>query len=121
MSNSLEGMVAFITGGSTGMGLSHAKVLASRGARLAITDFKPDNLDQAKTELKRDGIDALCLNADNRAVAEVKAAVAAAEAQFGRVDILINNAGISGMHAHIEEIDEAFFDRMLDTHVKGAF
>ena len=121
MSNSLEGLAAFITGGSTGMGLSHARVLGRRGAKVAITDFKQDNLDQAKAALGQDGVDALCLKADNRVVAEVKAAVAAAESAFGRVDILVNNAGISGMHAHIEEIDEAFFDSMFGTHVKGAF
>ncbi|MCX7310304.1 MAG: SDR family NAD(P)-dependent oxidoreductase [Alphaproteobacteria bacterium] len=121
MSNSLQGMVAFITGGGTGMGLSHARVLATRGAKIAITDFKQENLDRAKIELQRDNLDVLCLKADNRVVAEVKAAVAAVENTFGKVDILINNAGISGMHAHIEEIDEAFFDSMFGTHVKGAF
>jgi 3-oxoacyl-[acyl-carrier protein] reductase len=121
MSNSLHGTAALITGGSTGMGLSHARVLASRGAKVAITDFKQDNLDAAKAALARDEIEALCLKADNRMTAEVKAAVAAAEHAFGRLDILVNNAGVSGMHAHIEEIDEAFFDRMFATHVKGAF
>ena len=121
MSSSLDGYTAFITGGSTGMGLSHARVLSSRGAKVAITDFKQDNLDAAMAELKRDNIDVLCLKADNRIVAEVMAAVAAAERALGRVDILVNNAGISGMHAHIEEIDEAFFDSMFGTHVKGAF
>ena len=121
MSNSLEGTAALITGGSTGMGLSHARVLASRGARVAITDFKQDNLDAARAALARDKLEVLCLKADNRVVAEVKAAVAAAEHAFGRLDILVNNAGISGMHAHIEDIDEAFFDSMFATHVKGAF
>ena len=118
---SLKDKVVIVTGGGTGMGFSHARVLASRGAKVAITDFKQDNLDRALTELKRDGLDALCLKADNRIVAEVKAAVAAAEQAFGKVDILVNNAGISGDHAHIEEIDEAFFDSMFGTHVKGAF
>jgi 3-oxoacyl-[acyl-carrier protein] reductase len=121
MSNSLEGYAAFITGGTTGMGMSHARVLAARGAKVAITDFMQGNLDNAQAEFRRDGIDVLALKADNRVVAEVKAAVAAAEKAFGKVDILVNNAGISGMHAHIEEIDEAFFDSMFGTHVKGAF
>ncbi len=121
MSSSLEGYAAFITGGSSGLGQSHARVLAARGAKVAITDFKRENLDRAKAELAGEGIDVLCLEADNRMVAEVKAAVSEAIARFGRLDILVNNAGISGMHAHLEEIDEAFFDSMLDTHVKGAF
>jgi len=121
MSNSLEGYSAFITGGSSGLGQSHARVLAQRGAKVAITDFKQENLDRGSAELRQEGIDVLCLRADNRVVAEVQAAVAAAEQAFGKVDILVNNAGISGMHAHVEEIDEAFFDDMFDTHVKGAF
>ena len=121
MSNSLQGLAAFITGGGSGLGLSHARVLASRGAKVAITDFWQDNLGRAAAELKHDGLEVLCLKADNRLVIEIKAAVDAAQKTFGKIDILVNNAGISGMHAHIEEVDEAFFDSMLGTHVKGAF
>jgi 3-oxoacyl-[acyl-carrier protein] reductase len=121
MPNSLDGYAVLITGGTTGLGLSHARVLGGRGARVAITDFKDDNLRQAKTELKRVGVDAVCLKADNRVVAEVKNAVAAAEREFGKVDVLVNNAGISGMMAQIEGVDETFFDSLFDTHVKGAF
>jgi NAD(P)-dependent dehydrogenase (short-subunit alcohol dehydrogenase family) len=121
MTKSLEGYAVLITGGTTGLGLSHARVLGTRGAQIAITDFKADNLDQAAATLKQDGIDALCLKADNRVAAEIKAAAARAEAHFGKVDILVNNAGISGMMAPIEAIDEAFFDNLFDTHVKGAF
>jgi len=121
MPNSLDDYAVFITGGSTGLGLSHARVLGGRGARVAITDFRQDNLDQAKAALQRDGATVLCLKADNRVVAEVKAAVAAAETEFGKIDVLVNNAGISGMMAPIEQIDETFFDSLFDTHVKGAF
>jgi NAD(P)-dependent dehydrogenase (short-subunit alcohol dehydrogenase family) len=121
MSSSLGGYTAIITGGSSGMGLSHARVLCTRGAKVAITDFKQENLDRAKAELARDKIEVLYLKADNRVIGEIRDAVAAAEATFGRIDILINNAGISGMQAPIEDIDEAFFDSLFDTHVKGAF
>jgi 3-oxoacyl-[acyl-carrier protein] reductase len=121
MANSLDGYAALITGGSSGLGLSHARVLTQRGAKVAITDVRQENLDRALADLKRDGIAALCLKADNRVVAEIKGAVAAAERAFGKVDILINNAGISGMMAPIEQVDECFFDNLFDTHVKGAF
>ena len=119
--NSLNDYAVLITGGTTGLGLSHARVLGMRGAKVAITDFNQGNLDQAKAALKGDGIAALCLKADNRVVAEVKAAVATAEAEFGKLDVLVNNAGITGMMAPIEHVDEAFFDSLFDTHVKGAF
>lgn len=121
MANSLDGYAALITGGSSGLGLSHARVLTQRGAKVAITDVRQENLDRALADLKGDGVAALCLKADNRVVAEIKGAVAAAERAFGKVDILINNAGISGMMAPIEQIDESFFDNLFDTHVKGAF
>jgi 3-oxoacyl-[acyl-carrier protein] reductase len=121
MANSLDGYAALITGGSSGLGLSHARVLTQRGAKVAITDVRQENLDRALADLKGDGIAALCLKADNRVVAEIKGAVAAAERAFGKVDILINNAGISGMMAPIEQVDESFFDNLFDTHVKGAF
>ena len=121
MPNSLDDYAVFITGGSTGLGLSHARVLGGRGAKVAITDFRQDNLDQAKAALRQDGIAVLCLKADNRIVAEVKTAIAAAEKEFGKIDVLVNNAGISGMMAPIEQIDETFFDSLFDTHVKGAF
>jgi 3-oxoacyl-[acyl-carrier protein] reductase len=117
----LEGYAALITGGGTGLGFSHARVLAARGAQVAITDFKPENLERAKMDFARDNLDVVPIMADNRVVAEVKTAVAKAQAAFGKIDILVNNAGISGMHAHIEEIDEDFFDSMFSTHVKGAF
>ena len=121
MPNSLDGYAVLITGGSTGLGLSHARILGSRGAKVAITDFQQDKLDRAVAELKGDGIDALPLKADNRAAAEVKGAVAKAEAQFGKLDVLVNNAGITGMMAPIEDVDETFFDNLFATHVKGAF
>jgi 3-oxoacyl-[acyl-carrier protein] reductase len=121
MTQSLDGYAILITGGSTGLGLSHARVLGGRGAKVAITDFKAENLEQAQAALKSDGVNVLCLKADNRVVGEVKAAVAAAEAEFGKLDVLVNNAGISGMMAAIEHIDETFFDDLFDTHVKGAF
>jgi len=121
MAQSLDGYAVLITGGGSGLGLSHARVLGNRGAKVAITDFEAESLDQAKAELQREGIAALCLLADNRSVAAVQAAVAKAEAEFGKLDVLVNNAGISGMMAPIEQVDETFFDDLFDTHVKGAF
>lgn len=121
MAKSLDGYAVLITGGTTGLGLSHARVLGGRGAQIAITDFKEDNLKEAQATLKAEGVAALCLKADNRVVAEIKGAAAAAESAFGKLDVLINNAGISGMMAPVEEVDEARFDNLFDTHVKGAF
>jgi 3-oxoacyl-[acyl-carrier protein] reductase len=121
MSQSLDGYVVFITGGTTGLGLSHARVVGGRGAKVAITDFSEQNLDQAASVLQVEGIVPLCLKADNRRASEVRAAVQAAEEKFGKIDVVVNNAGITGMMARIEEVDEEFFDNLFTTHVKGAF
>ena len=79
MSNNLQGMAAFITGGGTGMGFSHARVLASRGAKVAITDFKQDNLD----------VDIIPLDSASKAVAPL----ATGELD---VDVTVEGSGLSG-------------------------
>ena len=63
----------------------------------------------------------IALTADNRSVSEISAAVAMLTREAGGIDILVNNAGISGFSRPLEEIDEAAFAAMIDTHVKGAF
>lgn len=110
----LQGQVALVTGGASGLGAAIAAVLAARGARVAITDVNKAGLAAAGESFIR-------LRADTRSVAEVKAAVVHLTAQTGRVDILLNNAGISGYSRLLEAIDETDFDAMLATHVKGAF
>jgi 3-oxoacyl-[acyl-carrier protein] reductase len=114
---SLAGRVALVTGGSTGMGFAHAHLLASRGAKVAITDFRQDALEIAQAKFTADGLELTTLKADNCSVGDIEAAVA----RHGHIDILVNNAGVSGFSKSIEDIDEESFDRMFDTHVKGAF
>lgn len=110
----LAGRVALVTGGASGIGAAIADVLVQRGARVAITDIDA-------TALAGAGADLIKLRANNRSVADVKAAVAGLTAQAGRIDILVNNAGISGYSRPIEAVDEDDFDAMMGTHVKGAF
>lgn len=119
MSQRLDGYGVLITGGSTGLGLSHARVLGGRGARVAITDFKQDNLDRAAAELKRGGVEALCLKADNRVVGDVKAAAAKAEAEFGKIDVLVNNAGITGPLRDVHDYEGGDMAAVLLTNVAG--
>ena len=104
----LRDRVALVTGGASGIGAEIAKLLAARGAQVAVTDLNPSN-----------GF--FYVKADNRRIAEVRAAVSEVEGKFGRIDILVNNAGTSGRSLPIEQVDEAGFDDLLDTHVKGAF
>jgi 3-oxoacyl-[acyl-carrier protein] reductase len=102
--------VALVTGGASGIGAEIARLLAARGAEVAVTDLAFHE----KTSF-------LAVKADNRSVAEVRGAVAEVEKRLGRIDILVNNAGTSGRSLPLEQVDEREFDDLLDTHVKGAF
>ena len=104
----MKGRVALVTGGASGIGATTARLLAERGAQVAITDLAPSDA-------------FFCVQADNREVDEIRAAVTQVERKFGRIDILVNNAGTSGRSLPIEDVDEAAFDDLLATHVKGAF
>jgi NAD(P)-dependent dehydrogenase (short-subunit alcohol dehydrogenase family) len=92
---SLSGKVAFVTGGSRGIGLAIARALLKQGAAVAITGTNQDHLDAAMEDLRRDGAQrVLALRADVRRYDDVDAALSGAVTQFGGVDILINNAGV---------------------------
>ncbi len=113
MLKDLAGRIALITGGASGIGLATAKLFAARGARVAITDIDAAALASASAALR--------IRADNRSVSDITSAVARTETELGGLDILVNNAGISGRSLALPDIDEASFDAMFETHVKGAF
>lgn len=119
---SLEGQVALVTGAASGMGLAHARTLHARGAAVVITDVAGERLRSARDTFLPSGRErVLAVVADNRDVAQLEAAVAQARDAFGPVDVLVNNAGISGRGLAIEAIGEDDYDAMLGTHLKGAF
>jgi citronellol/citronellal dehydrogenase len=88
-----KGDVALITGGGTGIGFDVAQELGLLGAKIAICGRRPEPLEKAVAELKKQGIDGFSTTCDIRDVEQIKAAVDAVKAKFGRIDILVNNAG----------------------------
>ena len=106
----LSGLAAVVTGGGSGIGLAAARLLAARGARVAVLDLKPPD-PQAEDEF-------LALSADVADDASVRAAVDAAAAGLGGIDILVNNAGIGAAGTVADNTDEEWH-RVYDVNVVG--
>ena len=116
----LTGRVAIITGGSIGLGRQMAEALAEMGAHLVLCARKEERCQQAAEELQRLGINAVALACDVKSQASVQEMVSAALAQFGRIDVLINNAGIS-WGAPAEEMRLEDWNKVIDTNLTGTF
>lgn len=111
----LQNKVAVVTGGNSGIGYGTAKVLKAAGAQVVITGRRKEAVERAAAEL---GVTAFV--ADQANLADTDALVAAVKAQWGRVDILFINAGITSMST-IEEATEAHFDSIMNINLKGAY
>jgi NAD(P)-dependent dehydrogenase (short-subunit alcohol dehydrogenase family) len=112
----LQGKIALISGGTSGIGAETAKLFQSEGATVIVTGSSERSVAAAKTELP--GIEVLVSNAAD--VAATKALVDLVKAKHGRIDVLFVNAGIAKF-APIALVDEAFYDSMFNVNVKGAF
>jgi len=120
MQINLNDKVAIVTGGGRGIGRVIARTFAQEGAKVAIVDFKQDLLDDATAEWQKAGWDGLQVNADVRHKDQVAAAVAEIEAKYGRVDILVNDAGVAS-GAKVTDLAEDIWDVNFDTNAKGTF
>ena len=120
--SSLKGKVAFITGGSRGIGLAIARALLAEGASVAITGTNAGHLDAAERELgvNGGGDRVLALRADVRRYEEVERALSSVSERFGGVDILINNAGV-GVFRSVAETTIDEWHRVIETNLSGVF
>ena len=117
-SNDLTGRVALVTGASSGLGARFAGVLAAAGAKVALAARRTDKLEALAAEIRAAGGEALAVTMDASDAESMFAAVAAAEAAFGTVDILINNAGMpDAQRAH--KMSVAFVDQVLGVNLRG--
>jgi NAD(P)-dependent dehydrogenase (short-subunit alcohol dehydrogenase family) len=115
----LNDKVALITGGESGIGLATARLCASEGARVHVVGIDEPKLAAAREELGEDR--ALCSVADVTDEQAVIRAVAAGVDRYGRFDVVISNAGISGAVSEIVDYPSDAFARTLAVHVLGAF
>ncbi len=117
MSNKLQGKVAVITGGNSGIGLATAQLFAKEGANVVIFGRNAETLKGAEASLEGRGI---AVQGDVSNLADLDRLYATVKERYGNIDVLYVNAGVAAF-APLEASDEAFFDRLFDINVKGAF
>lgn len=118
---SLAGKIAVVTGGSRGIGRAIALALADAGADVAISGRKLPALETVAAEIRALGRRALPVAAHNREPEALRQLMAAVQAEFGRLDILVNNAAVNPVMAPLVEVEEATFDVIMNTNLKGYF
>jgi len=117
---SLHGRSALITGASSGLGRAFAGMLASAGATVALAARRRDSLEQVASDIESAGGKAFAVAMDVRDAQSVAEAIRETSTRLGRLDILLNNAGVTRTEPFLE-IDEAQWDQQVDTNLKGAF
>jgi NAD(P)-dependent dehydrogenase (short-subunit alcohol dehydrogenase family) len=113
----LEGKVAVITGGNSGIGLATAKRFLEEGAKVAISGRSQQTLDEAAKQL---GKDVLVVKSDTAKVPEIESFLNAVAKKFGKIDVLFVNAGVAKF-APFADTNEAIFDEQFNINVRGAY
>ena len=114
----LQGKAAVITGGEGSIGMATARAFVAEGARVCLVGIVADELSAGASSL---GDAAIWTVADVTDAVQVKAAVAATVETFGRLDVVVSNAGISGVIAPVADYPDDVFDQVLAVHVRGSF
>ena len=116
----LDGKVTLISGGARGQGACEAKLFCDEGAKVVLGDILDEQGRNVESELRASGAEATYVHLDVTKEADWREAVAVAERQYGKLDVLVNNAGIS-FRGSIEETTEEDWDLIMAINVKGVF
>ncbi|MGB5941533.1 MAG: SDR family oxidoreductase [Leeuwenhoekiella sp.] len=114
----LKNKTAIVTGASSGIGQATAKTLAKAGANVVLTARRTDRLNELKTEIKKNGGKAHVITADVTSKDDWNKVVSETQNTFGKVDILINNAGLMPL-SFIENLKTDEWEKMVDVNIKG--
>jgi len=118
----LTGKVALVTGGSRGLGREMVLAFAQRGADVVIASRKLDSCEETAAEVvKTTGRRALPVACHVGDWSQVEQLAETAYREFGKVDVLVNNAGMSPIYDHVNNVTEALYDKVLDVNLKGPF
>jgi NAD(P)-dependent dehydrogenase (short-subunit alcohol dehydrogenase family) len=121
MGSMLEGKVVLVTGASRGLGRAFTLACAQEGANLVISSRSVDSLESVAEEARASGVEVLIVPADISRGEDVQKLVGAAAERFGRIDVLVNNAGLLGPRVKIEEYPEDEWRSVLDANLTGSF
>lgn len=119
--NRLDGKIAVITGAAAGMGRVQAQLFANEGAQVAVLDVNEPEGQQTVDAIRADGGNAQFWKVDVSVEIEVDSVVSSIAAEFGGIDVLVNNAGVTGVDKPTHEIVEQDLDLVLSVDVKGVF
>ncbi len=117
----LAGKVALITGAGSGLGHAAALLLSKEGAKIAVLDRDPTEIKETVAKIQQQGGEALALNADVSQPEQMQQAIQTIAVTYGRLDIVLANAGINGVWAPIEELAPEEWDKTLNINLKGTF
>lgn len=117
----LHDLVAIVTGGGSGFGEAMCQAFAREGARLVVADLNAEAATRVASALTAAGGTAISIRVDVAKSADMAELVAAALARFGRLDVMVNNAGISHANQPMLNVTEEFFDRLFQVNVKSIY
>lgn len=117
--------VAIVTGGASGIGAATARGLSREGAKVVVADWNMENLQKMEAEMKKEGRPFLGLESDVSSEKDVQKLVAQTVSEFGGIDFLVNNAGISPKHKgkkqNLWEVSIEEWDRVMAVNIRGVF
>lgn len=113
--------VAIVTGAARGIGRATAQALADAGHAVAIADRDADAAERAAAEMRAAGYDALAVQVDVASRPSVEAMAGSVLAKYGRIDVLVNNAGIAGRAAPLQDLNDQDWDDMMAIDLKSIF
>ncbi|MGN7861250.1 SDR family oxidoreductase [Microbacterium sp. 22303] len=121
MAITLDGKVAVVTGGASGIGRAAVEMLAERGAHVVVADLNAEGAERVAHAIRERGGSAVGVRADVTQVADTDAMVAAAVSEFGRLDVLACNAGMARFPRPFEQIDPDEFAQIFRVNVQGVW